>query len=211
MRDKPHLLFEAFTKSNRLALMWGVPCGVGIALFADDLVRYVLGEKWAFAIPIIQIMALSAGFNQFGFNWGAFYKAHNRTRPIAVAGVLMFVTVMAIAVPLTYSDGVRGYAWGMAIATGVLILVRAWYLARLFPTFALFSHAARAIWPTLPAVAVVLLIRSADGGARSSAIAAAEALAYIAILAIGVFMAERRLVREVVGYLRRGAVSRSPA
>jgi O-antigen/teichoic acid export membrane protein len=211
VKDKPHLLFEAFTKSNRLALMWGVPCGVGIALFADDLVRYVLGEKWAFAIPVIQIMALSAGFNQFGFNWGAFYKAHNRTRPIAVAGVLMFVAVMAIAVPLSYSDGVRGYAWGMAIATAVLIVVRCYYLSRLFPAFALFSHAARALWPSLPAVVVVLLIRSADGGARSGAVAAAEALAYLAVLGLGVFVAERSLVREVVGYLRRAAVSRSPA
>ena len=211
VKDKPHLLFEAFTKSNRLALMWGVPCGVGIALFADDLVRYVLGEKWAFAIPVIQIMALAAGFNQFGFNWAAFYKARNRTRPIAVVGVLMFVAVMLIAVPLTYSDGVRGYARGMAIATAFLIVVRCYYLARLFPAFALFSHAARAIWPSLPAVAVVLLIRSADGGARSGAVAAAEALAYVAVLGIGVFVAERSLVREVVGYLRRGAVSRSPA
>jgi O-antigen/teichoic acid export membrane protein len=211
VKDKPHLLFEAFTKSNRLALMWGVPCGVGIALFADDIVHYVLGDKWAFAIPVIQIMALAAGFNQFGFNWGAFYKARNDTRPIAIAGVTMMVAVIAIAIPLTYSDGVKGYALGMALATGILIVMRCYWLARLFPTFALFSHAARAMWPTVPAVAAVLAIRAADGGPRSAATAAAEAAVFVIALAIGVYFAERSLMREVIGYLRRGAVSRSAA
>jgi O-antigen/teichoic acid export membrane protein len=211
VKDKPHLLFEAFTKSNRLALMWGVPCGVGIALFADDVVHYVLGDKWAFAIPVIQIMALAAGFNQFGFNWGAFYKARNNTRPIAIAGVTMMVAVLALAIPLTYSNGVKGYALGMALATAILIVLRCYWLARLFPTFALFSHAVRAMWPTVPAVAAVLAIRAADGGPRSAATAAAEAAVYVIVLAIGVFFAERSLMREVIGYLRRGAVSGSAA
>src|SRR3954451_12196203 len=211
VKDKPHLLFEAFTKSNRLALMWGVPCGVGIALFADDIVHYVLGDKWVFAIPVIQIMALAAGFNQFGFNWGAFYKARNNTRPIAVTGVTMMVAVMVLAIPLTYSHVVRGYALGMALATGILILMRCYWLARLFPTFALFSHAVRAMWPTVPAVAAVLAISATHGGPRSAGLAAFEAFVYVAVLAVGVYFAERNLMREVIGYLRRGAVSRSPA
>jgi O-antigen/teichoic acid export membrane protein len=211
VKDKPHLLFEAFTKSNRLALMWGVPCGVGIALFADDIVHYLLGDHWAFAIPVIQIMALAAGFNQFGFNWGAFYKARNMTRPIAIAGVTMMVAVMALAIPLTYSDGVRGYALGMALATGLLILMRCYWLARLFPAFAMFSHAARAMWPTVPATVAVLAIRAVDGGPRSAATAVGEAAVFVILLAVGVFFAERNLMREVLGYLRRGTVSRSTA
>ena len=40
VRDRRDLLFEAFVKSNRLALMWGMPFGVGLALFAADLVQF---------------------------------------------------------------------------------------------------------------------------------------------------------------------------
>src|SRR4051812_35187732 len=130
-KDKPLLLYEAFSKSNRLALMWGVPCGVGIALFAPDIVHFLLGDHWHFAIPVIQITAITAGFNQFGYNWGAFYKANNQTRPIAITGVVMMVAVLALAVPLTFSHGVTGYAVGMAMATGILVLMRCYYLARL--------------------------------------------------------------------------------
>src|SRR5579884_4035536 len=34
------LLFESFVKSNRVALIWAMPFGVGLALFASDLVHY---------------------------------------------------------------------------------------------------------------------------------------------------------------------------
>jgi hypothetical protein len=41
--------------------------------------------------------------------------------------------------------------------------------------------------------------------------AAFEAAVFVIVLAIGVFFAERSLMREVLGYLRRGAVSGSAA
>ena len=34
VQDRLELLRESFVKSNRLALMWAMPFGVGIALFA---------------------------------------------------------------------------------------------------------------------------------------------------------------------------------
>jgi O-antigen/teichoic acid export membrane protein len=205
------LLFEAFTKSNRLALMWGVPCGVGVALFTDDIVRYGIGLKWAFAIPVIQVMALTAGFNQFGFNWSAFYKAKGDTRPIGITGVVMLVAVLGFTIPWTLADGVRGYAYGMAAATAVLIAQRAYYLARLFPGFGVLRHAARAMWPTVPAVAAVLLLRTADSGVRSRWEALIQAVLYGLIVVVGTLFAERRLLQEVIGYLRRSPVPQSTA
>jgi polysaccharide transporter, PST family len=205
VKDKPALLFEAFTKSNRLALMWGVPCGVGIALFAHDIVHYVLGDKWLFAVPVLQIMSVAAGLNQFGFNWAAFYKASNNTRPMAVTGVVMMISVLALAVPLTFVDGVRGYAYGMAGATGILILMRCWYLSRLFPAFSIFSHAFRAIWPTIPAAAAVLGIRAVSDSPHGPAAAVGEAVLYVAIVLAGTLLSERTLLREVLGYLRGGS------
>jgi hypothetical protein len=67
------------------------------------------------------------------------------------------------------------------------------------------------MWPTVPAVAVVLLIRALDKGPHTAMDFVVEAIAYVVALGIGVFLAERNLVREVLGYLRGGAVSRSAA
>jgi PST family polysaccharide transporter len=209
VKDRADLLFETFTKSNRLALMWGMACGIGIALFADDLVNFVLGKHWAFAVPVIQIFAVAAGLNQFGFNWSAFYRALGRTRPIAVSGVIMLVAVMAFTIPLIYSDGVEGYAWGMAAATGVLLLVRVYYLLKLFPTVRLLSHALRAVAPTIPAALAVLALRQLESGSRSELEALFEIALYVLLLAAGVFVWERALLREAFGYLR-GRVVASP-
>lgn len=207
VKDKPHLLFEAFTKSNRLALMWGIPCGVGIALFTPDIVRFIIGEKWEFAIPVLQITAITAGFNQFGFNWSAFYKAYGNTRPIMTTGIIMVIAVCALAVPLTFIDGVRGYAWGMMGATAVLVLVRCWYLSRLFPDFNIFAHAFRAIWPTAPALLAVVGLRQLFDGSRGGGHFVLEVLVFGAVLAAFTLLSERALLREMIGYLRGRAPS----
>ena len=47
VKDRVDLLFEAFVKTNGLTLMWGIPFGIGLALFVDDLVNYVIGSHWS--------------------------------------------------------------------------------------------------------------------------------------------------------------------
>jgi hypothetical protein len=90
----------------------------------------------------------------------------------------------------------------MAGATAILILMRCWYLARLFPSFAIFSHAFRAMWPTIPAAAAVLLIRELGDGTRGVGSAVGEAALYGAIVIVCTLVSERALLREMVGYLR---------
>lgn len=211
VKENTALLFETFQKSNRLALIWGVPCGVGVALFAHDIVDYVLGDRWLFAVPVIQIMALTAGFNQFGFNWMAFYKARGQTRPLAVTGVVMMIATFAFAIPLTLSDGVRGYALGMAGATAVQILMRTYYVMRLFPGFNILSHALRAVLPTVPAAGMVLLARALEPDGRTPLRAAAEAVTFAVLLIVGTFLLERGLLREIAAYVRGKAPAQPPS
>jgi O-antigen/teichoic acid export membrane protein len=211
VKENTALLFETFQKSNRLALMWGVPCGVGVALFANDIVHYLIGDKWEFAVPVVQILALTAGFNQFGFNWMAFYKAKGKTRPIAVNGIVMLIATMALAIPLTLSHGLKGYALGMAGATAVQIFQRCIYLMKLFPGFNILSHAVRAMLPTAPAAGLVLLIRALEPDGRTPLRAAGEAAAFGVVLIVCTFLLERGLLREIAGYVRGKAVAQPPS
>jgi O-antigen/teichoic acid export membrane protein len=208
VKDRTDLLFEAFTKSNRMALLWSIPLGTGIALFADDLVHHLLGDKWGFAVFLIQVMAISAALYQIGFNWEAFYRARGDTRPIAVGGLVALACTVVIIAPLTIAEGLRGYAIGSAITVGVAIVLRTYYLARLFPALRIVSHSARAIAPTIPALAVVLLMRAAESAGRTAATALVEVAVFVAVTAVGTLVAERALVREFVDYFRR---SSSPA
>jgi PST family polysaccharide transporter len=211
VRDRTDLLFESFTKSNRLALMWAVPFGLGLALFAADLVEYVLGQKWEFAVGLLQIFGVLAAARQIGFNWTAYYRARGDTRPILVDAVLKSIAFVAVGVPLMFSDGLTGYGIGMCAALAVGLLVRGYYLARLFGGFPLWRHGVRAVAPIIPAVAFVLALRLIEPAERTPALVLAELTAYAFLTALATWLAERDLLREMRGYLRGRPKAAQPA
>jgi lipopolysaccharide exporter len=202
IKDRTDLMFESFVKSNRLALMWGMPFGVGLALFAPDLVRFGIGHKWQPAVKLIQIFGLIAASHQVAFNWTAYFRARGNTRPIAVVNVIVMVAFLLSMVPLTITDGLTGFGIAMAITAGVALIARTYLLVRLFPGFAMIRHTARAVAPSVPAAAAVLGMRLLAGGSGSRALAVAELVVYVAVTALATVAFERPLLGEVVGYLR---------
>jgi lipopolysaccharide exporter len=202
VRDRTEVLFEAFVKSNRLALMCGIPFGVGISLFASDLVHHVLGDEWEPAIGLLQVFGLLAAAHHIGFNWVAFFSARGETRPMAVTAVVVLASFLAAAVPLTIAGGLDGYAAGMAVVTAVSLAMRGWYLARLFRGFRILAHALRAALPTAPAAAAVLLVRAGLDPERTLGVAAGELALFAAVALAATFAVERELLRELLGYLR---------
>ena len=202
VRDRTDVLFEAFAKSNRLALMFGVPFGVGVALFAGDLVEHVLGEEWRGAVGLLEVFGLLAAAHNVGFNWVSFYSARGETRPMAVTAVAVLAAFLAVTVPLTVAYGLDGYAAGMAVVTALSLAMRGWYLARLFRGFSIAAHALRGMAPTVPAAAAVLLARLALDADRTLGLALAELALFAALTAAAALALERALIRELLSYLR---------
>jgi O-antigen/teichoic acid export membrane protein len=207
VKDRTDLLFESFSKSNRLALLWGFPVGIGLALFAEDLIRYVFGADWLLAVTMLQVLGVTAAVDQIGFNWTAYARARAETRPMAISAGVFMVVMIASGIPLVQSEGVNGYAIALAAATAATMAVRLTYLVRLFPAFRLLSHISRAIVPTIPAALLVLAGRAVIGGHRGPGRAVAEAAAFLAVVAVGTLLTERALLREAIGYLRRRAAT----
>ena len=204
--DRADLLYEAFVKSNRLALMWGAPFGIGLALFAEDLVQFGIGELWRPAIGLMQAVGISVAVHQIGFNWDAFYRARGETRPIAVAALFATAAFGLLAVPLLLSDGLSGLALATLLMEGVNFAVRMFYLRRLFSAFGFIRHTARALLPSLPAVGAVLLARAVFGDAGTLAEALGVLALYVLVTGAATALIERTLVREILAYLRgRGA------
>ncbi|MDQ3742297.1 MAG: oligosaccharide flippase family protein, partial [Actinomycetota bacterium] len=166
VKDRTDLLFESFWKSNRLALLWGAPVGTALALFAADVVPALLGEKWEFAVGLIAAVAMNAVINQVGFNWTAFFRAIGETRPIAVTSLATVGFVLAISVPLLAAEGLTAFGIGLCVATLLSVVVRLWYLRRLFPGLPLVRHVVRGLAPTVPAAGAVLLLRLATPDGR---------------------------------------------
>jgi O-antigen/teichoic acid export membrane protein len=216
VQDRLDVLAETFVKSNRLTLMWGVPFGVGLALFAGDLVHDIIGRRWDFAIHLIQVCGLLAAVNHIGFNWAAYHRARNITKPMAIAAWVNVLTFAAAPLPLMLSDGLDGYAIGLMVAAAVQLVMRGWFMARMFRGFSIVRHTIRAVLPSVPAAGLVLLLRAVDGLHRTPAVAVGELVLYLAVTAAATWALERDLLREALGYLGRdrttiGEPSATPA
>lgn len=211
IRDRIDLQRESFVKSNRLALMWAVPFGTGIALFASDLVTYVLGEKWRDAVVLLQIIGANAGLAHVAYNWDAYMRANDQTRPMAVAGVVAAVTFVLTGLPLLLLYELPGLGAGIVLQTVAHVIVRAYYLRRLFHGFSYLRQALRAVLPVAPALALVLLSRVVETGERTGLHAIGELVGFVVVVCVATWYIERRLIREALGYLRaRQAVAVTP-
>jgi O-antigen/teichoic acid export membrane protein len=208
--DRAERLAEVFVKSNRVALMWAMPFAVGLALFASDLVHFVLGERWAPAIPLLAAIGLTCGFQQVAFNWSVIMRAVNRTRPMFVVSLLDVAVFLAVSVPAILLWGLAGYAAGFAVTTALEIAARWWYMRSLFGRFNVLAQVGRAVAPVAPAAALVGLERLVVGGERTALQAVAELVAYVVAVLVCTYVFERRLVTELLGYVRGRVEPASP-
>jgi O-antigen/teichoic acid export membrane protein len=205
--DRKDVMTELFTKSNRVTAMWALPFGAGLALFAPDLVHWVLGDKWEPATILLQVLGVTGAVHQLGFNWTAFYRAVGISRPQAVYALAAAVAFCAVPLPLLFTNGIDGFAYGMFAVMAAAWGTRAWYIKQLLPDVRLTALALRASLPVLAASGAVLLVRAAESGSRSLAMVAAELAVFAIVLVLATWGAERPLLRELAGYLRRRSLS----
>ena len=134
VNDRKDVMTELFMKSNRVTAMWALPFGAGLALFAPDLVHYVLGDKWEPAVILLQIMGITGAVHQLGFNWTAFYRAVGISYPQAVYAMAAALAFVAVPLPLLFIAGIDGFAWGMFAVMVAAWGTRAYYIKRCCPT-----------------------------------------------------------------------------
>jgi O-antigen/teichoic acid export membrane protein len=201
--DRIELLSEAFVKSNRLSLMWAVPFGVGMTLFGSDLIRFGLGNHWLAALPLLQIMGIVTAVHHVGYNWSAFVRARGVTTPIAIAGVVVSLAVIAAGVPLMYADGLVGLGIAFALGEAVALLIRGYIMTRFFRGVRVLPHLLRGFAPTVVAAVPVLILRSLDGTERSAGVAIAVFAIYLLATIAATAMLEWPLLSEARGYLVR--------
>lgn len=199
--DRIDVVYEAFVTSNRIAVMWAMPFGVALGLFAGDLVDYVFGERWEPAVGVVAAMGVLAGFRQIGFNWAVFMRAMNRTRPIFYNGIINIASFFLIIAPCILAFGLTGYVVGMGISLVVQIVARGHFLRQLFPQFRLMPYVVRAVAPVAPGTALILLGRALNGE-RSVGRAIAELAVFALVTTLAMWLSERKMIMEMLGYLR---------
>ena len=124
------------------------------------------------------------------------------TKPLATYGFSVLVVFAIVGVPGMLLWGIDGYAVAVCAITAVQLAIRTYYLKRLFAGFGMVRHSVRAILPCLPAAAAVLALRLVED-TRTPTLVVVELVLFVVVTVAATWAAERALLREMIGYLRR--------
>jgi O-antigen/teichoic acid export membrane protein len=119
LQDDPKRLLRAYLKAHSLAVTITVPAVIACALFADEVIRIMLGPKWSGTVPILRLlspaMLVFAVMNPM--SW--LLRATGRVRrSLNIALFLAPVVILAVFVGVHY--GPTGVALGYSTAMVLL-------------------------------------------------------------------------------------------
>jgi hypothetical protein len=121
---------------------------------------------------------------------------------MVATGVTAIVS-LGVGIPLLFADGLAGLAIGIGAGALANLVLRAFYVRRLFRGFAFAAHAVRALLPTLPGVVIVIVVRLITPGADTVGAAIALLAVYLLAVIAGTLLFERALLSEALAYALR--------
>lgn len=155
IRDDPPRLRHALALGLRMLTLVVFPAAVGLSLVAKDLVPLLLGPKWAPAVPLIELTALTApaialvrvnSSVQYGFG-----------RPGVVARLALISTVILAVALLTLPIATAAGAVAIVVMRSYMMLPFHFLQLRQ-ATGLTFARVARAILPNLLATAIMAAV-----------------------------------------------------
>jgi O-antigen/teichoic acid export membrane protein len=130
LQDDSRRLGSAWLRANQATAALLVPAVLGLAVVAPDFVHVVLGDRWARAVPVLQLLCLAGIAGSFQSFDEDVYQAHGR--PGRFLRVMIFSTAITIGgFILGLHWGIVGVAASFAIARTITLAVNSISLCRL--------------------------------------------------------------------------------
>ncbi|MCX9084501.1 MAG: oligosaccharide flippase family protein [Candidatus Methanoperedens sp.] len=111
IQDSKEKLEYAFAISNKYLAIICVPIGIGMAVFAPQIIHYFYSDKWAPAIPVLQIFALSFMIStSTGYNWGTLAVIKGKTKYFVFNNLIIVLGFISVGYWLIRDYGMMGGA-----------------------------------------------------------------------------------------------------
>jgi O-antigen/teichoic acid export membrane protein len=126
IQDDPERLARSFLRGFSLLASLTIPIAISCALFAEEIVRVVLGAKWMEAAPIFSLLAPTVFVFAVAnpLSW-LVISTGQIGRALSIAAATTPVVIVGIVLGL--SHGLRGVALGYSVAMALLIIpIAAW-------------------------------------------------------------------------------------
>lgn len=202
---------RAFVAVNRLTVMWAGPIGFGLFIFAGDLVRLVLGQRWEPAVFLFRMQGLAVVTGSIGFSWDAFFRARGETRPTLTFSIISEAWVFVVLLPAVIVWEVTGAAWAIASLGVLSVIVRQAMVRRMFRGINLLHNARWELAATAVAAAATAVVRDAVGPPQSLLELAALVATLLVVTGGLLLVVDRRFLADLVRRLRRSGGGGWPA
>ncbi|MGQ0831591.1 MAG: oligosaccharide flippase family protein [Microthrixaceae bacterium] len=198
---------QAFIVTNRVTVIWSGFIGFGLALFASDLVRFVLGAAWEPATLLFRMSGLAVTIGSIGFSWDIFLRARGETKPTLLFKTISEAWVFVVLLPSVVLWGIDGAAWAVGSLGVVSVAVRQLFVNRIFDDVPLVRVAWREIVATGAAAALLVGVRT-QWTPGSVAGLVGQVTIYVTASAAAVIVTDRTFVRDLFRRVRAPAASR---
>jgi PST family polysaccharide transporter len=122
LADDAFQLRKTFLDVMAVTTLFALPAAVGIAAVAEPLVLVMLGFKWIEAVPVVQVLALSAAVAVVSSGNGSAYLALGQPRFITLIAAVRLVALVPLALILTSRMGLMGAAYAELVASVLALL-----------------------------------------------------------------------------------------
>lgn len=191
---------RAFDISARLILVWAVPTGLGLAVFAHDIAA-MLGPQWEPIVPLLQIEGVAEVVNAIATMWGVFFMATGNNRPSLWAGVVINVLLVVLILALGHLFGLTGIGAAIATAAVIALFQRRRFVRRLFPGTSVLLTAVPLVTAGAVATLVTLLVHRVEPGTSLRSLGI-RLVVFLSVYVALAYLLERRLVWQTLALVR---------
>lgn len=121
MQGDPERMTRAYLKVVRLVAVLALPTMCVLGTLAPEFVHVAWGRGWDPAVRVFAILCFVGSIQPIGSTFGPVFLATNRTRLLAITGLVNTVVLMS-GIALGVRHGIDGVAIGYSLAYGVIFL-----------------------------------------------------------------------------------------
>jgi len=130
LQENPARANQAFLKGVEAMAAIATPAAIGFALVAPDLIPLLVGDKWAEAVPVVQIITPVMGLQMPLIATQYFAMALGSTRFVFLREFAFFLIRTPVFIWAALTHGLSGAAWAVAACGVIHILLNLGLYAR---------------------------------------------------------------------------------
>lgn len=114
LQDNLHKLREAYLRVLQIVTFISIPLSGGIFIFAGELTKFFLGEKWMPMVSAMKVLCIFGAVRSIQNTFGALFNGIGKPEMGVEIGTMQLILLTTLIFPFTTKWGIVGTAWAVS-------------------------------------------------------------------------------------------------